>query len=301
MSEGFINVLKPPGMTSHDVVAWVRRLLGVRRVGHAGTLDPPAAGVLVVALGRATRLVGFLPGVKTYRGEITFGVSTTTLDAEGEVVRRVPCRLTQADLERVLPKFRGDIEQIPPMVSAVHYRGRRLYELARTGLNVDRPPRRVHIARLKVLAFTPHPEHPRALIECECSAGTYIRVLAADIGRALGTEAYLSFLLRTASGPFAIGSSLTLEELEGAVRFGDSRNWLCLPEAGLGHLPVLVLERRESQLFRHGNAVKLPAGREPAAGGQHVVVRDGAQTFLGVGHLLQQGNDWMLQPDVVFS
>ncbi|MDK2784266.1 MAG: tRNA pseudouridine55 synthase [Bacillota bacterium] len=299
MSEGFINVLKPPGMTSHDVVAWVRRLLGVRRVGHAGTLDPPAAGVLVVALGRATRLVGYLPGVKTYRGEITFGVSTTTLDGEGEVVRRAPCRLTQADLEQVLPKFRGDIEQIPPMVSAVHYRGRRLYELARTGLDVDRPRRRVHIARLEVLAFTPHPEHPRALIECECSSGTYVRALAADIGRALGTEAYLSFLLRTASGPFAISSSLTLEELEEAVRGGD-RDWLCPPEAGLGHLPTLVLDRKATRLFRHGNAVEVPAGTQPAPG-LRFVVRDDTLTFLGVGRLSRQGEDWMLQPEVVFS
>ncbi|MDI3538013.1 MAG: tRNA pseudouridine55 synthase [Bacillota bacterium] len=301
MSEGFINVLKPPGMTSHDVVAWVRRLLGVRRVGHAGTLDPPAAGVLVVALGRATRLVGFLPGVKTYRGEITFGVGTTTLDGEGEVVRRAPCRVSQADLERVLPKFLGDIEQVPPMVSAVHFRGRRLYELARAGLNVERPPRRVHIARLKILGFNPHPEHPRALIECECSPGTYIRTLAADIGRALGTEAYLSFLLRTASGPFEIGSSLTLEELEEAVRFGDSQKWLSPPEAGVGHLPALVLDRKGSRLFRHGNTVEVAGGMEPAPDPQYVLVRDDALAFLGVGHLSRRGNDWILQPDVVFS
>ncbi|BCV24976.1 tRNA pseudouridine(55) synthase TruB [Gelria sp. Kuro-4] len=299
MLSGFINILKPPGLTSHAVVARVRRLLGERRVGHAGTLDPAASGVLVVAVGRATRLIAHLEGSKTYRGEITFGIGTTTLDAEGEITRAVPCSVAAAQLREVLPRFRGTIDQVPPMVSAVHHQGRRLYELARSGVEVERQPRRVHITRLELISFYPDPLHPRALIECTCSAGTYVRALAADIGRALGTEAHLSFLLRTRSGSFALDSSLTLAELEAAVGRGVERTWLCPPESGLGHLAAVTLPEEESERFRHGNAVFHPSSGGPALG-QALVVYGPGRSFLGVGRLEHREEALWLQPDVVF-
>lgn len=298
MTAGFVNVLKPPGLTSHAVVGWVRRLLKERRVGHAGTLDPAACGVLVLALGQATRLIGYLEGTKTYRGEITFGVETTTQDAEGAVVRESSAPITAADVERVLPRFTGEITQVPPMVSAVHYQGRRLYELARAGVVVDRTPRRVHIKELRLLAFRPHPSHPCALVECRCSAGTYVRALAAEIGRALGTGAYLSFLLRTASGAFELAESWTLEELAAAVGQGREQSWLRAPDAGLGHLPAVTLTVKQCERFSHGNAFFCPAPSSLVPGQAVRVYGEGA-TFLGVGFLMQKEQAWLLRPAVV--
>lgn len=301
MIDGFISILKPPGMTSHGVVSLVRRLLAVKRVGHAGTLDPGASGVLVVALGRATRLVQYLDDTKTYRGEITFGISTDSLDADGVIVSESPCGVSRADLEQVLPQFTGEISQVPPMVSAVHYQGERLYKLAQAGIEVMRQPRRVHIARLKVLTFTPHPRHPRALLECTCSAGTYVRALAADIGAALGCGAYLSFLLRTASGPFHLASSLTLEELEAAVRAGDDQTWLCPPAEGLRHLLRVRLTGSDSERFLHGQPVMVPHTLAEQAAGKRCVLFAPDATFLGVGCLRVQGREWLAQPEVVFA
>jgi tRNA pseudouridine55 synthase len=216
MVNGFINLLKPPGPTSHDMVAFVRRLLGVKRVGHTGTLDPMAVGVLVVAVGRATRLISYLEDTKTYRGEITFGKTTSTLDAGGDIKSVCPASFQRQELDDVLPQFTGPILQTPPMVSAVKWRGQRLYDLARQGLEVERKPRPVVIHQLTVLSFIPDSSYPRALIECTCSAGTYIRSLAADIGDALGVGAYLSFLLRAQSGAFTITNSLTPVRIRGS-------------------------------------------------------------------------------------
>lgn len=209
---GLINVLKPPGMTAHDVVAAMRRRLGTKKVGHAGTLDPVACGVLPVAVGGATRLLPYLESGKEYLAEIQFGVATSTADAEGEVLEAVDCALSAADLEGVLPRFRGKIQQRPPMVSAVHYQGKRLYELARAGVVIeDIPLRDVAIAELELLRWYEGPR-PRALVRVACSAGTYIRSLAVDLGAALGVPASLAYLLRTRAGAFGIETAVTLDE-----------------------------------------------------------------------------------------
>ena len=209
--DGLVVVDKPAGLTSHDVVAQVRRIYSIRRVGHAGTLDPDATGVLLVGVGRVTRLLRFLSEAgKSYRGEVAFGVATDTFDASGTVTERREMRLGRAEVEAAAKHFVGEIDQVPPMVSAVKIGGRRLYELHRQGQVVERPPRRVRVDRLEVEAFEDGP-FPRATICVECGSGTYIRSLAADLGAQLGGPAHLAWLRRLSVGPFTLAEARTLE------------------------------------------------------------------------------------------
>jgi tRNA pseudouridine55 synthase len=214
MHDGLVVVDKPAGFTSHDVVAKLRRIFGQRKVGHAGTLDPDATGVLLVGLGRATRLLRYLSeSGKAYEGRIVFGIATSTLDAAGEVLDQRPMPITRDDVERALPRFRGDIEQLPPMVSAVKVGGRRLHELARAGEEVERAPRPVRVDRFDVVTFEPGP-YPEADVEVECGSGTYIRSLAADLGAALGGCAHLKSLRRTRVGSFTLAEAHPLAHVE---------------------------------------------------------------------------------------
>ena len=218
-NHGVINVLKPPGLTSHDVVGMVRRVVGTKRVGHTGTLDPAAAGVLPICINQATRLVEYLQaGTKEYTAEITFGYETDTLDAEGKVLYTGESSHINLDnLRHALDNFRGEIEQTPPLYSAIKKDGKKLYELAREGAeDVEIPTRRVTISRLMVSRFVPGDEStlPRAMLRIECSGGTYIRSLIRDIGRALGTFATMTFLVRTRSGSFDLNEAHTLEQIQ---------------------------------------------------------------------------------------
>lgn len=214
MTDGLVVVDKPTGWTSHDVVARLRRVFGQRRVGHAGTLDPDATGVLLVGLGRATRLLRFLQAQsKTYEGTVVFGIATDTLDAAGTVLDRSPMPIEREQVEEAARSFVGPIEQLPPMVSAVKVDGRKLYEAARAGEEVERSPRQVTVYRLDVLEFVPGP-YPEARISVECSSGTYIRALAADLGTALGGCAHLTGLRRTSSGAFSLDDARSLESIE---------------------------------------------------------------------------------------
>lgn len=210
--DGLVVVDKPAGMTSHDVVDRLRRRFGQRRVGHAGTLDPDATGVLLVGLGRVTRLLRFLAAAgKSYEGEVVLGVETSTQDAGGEVVARHDMSgVTVEDVRRAAASFVGEITQVPPMVSALKVGGRRLHELARTGLEVPRQPRTVRIDRFDVKEVPGEPGVYR--IRVDCSSGTYVRTLAADLGRALGGGAHLRSLRRTAVGPFGLAEARPWEE-----------------------------------------------------------------------------------------
>lgn len=209
---GILVVDKPAGITSHDVVDRLRRALGVRRIGHAGTLDPPATGVLVVGVGRATRLLRFLEvHDKEYRAEVVFGATTTTQDASGDIVAvRDASALDAAAVEGALAGFVGEIEQVPPMVSALKVGGERLYRKARRGEEVERAPRRVTVHEARIEAFEPG-SRPRATIRVRCSKGTYVRALAADLGAALGAGAHLAALRRTAVGPYREDQAIALE------------------------------------------------------------------------------------------
>lgn len=301
--EGVLLLLKPSGMTAHDLVEWVRKQLKIKRVGHTGTLDPLASGLMVLCLGRATRLAEFLSDLdKVYRFEMVLGVSTSTQDAEGEVTRTAPTeRITEERLRAVLEQFVGEIEQVPPMLSALHYQGKRLYELARKGLEVPRNPRRVRIYRLELLAFWE--EKPkRALLEVHCSRGTYIRTLAADIGDALGCGAYQHFLVRLQVGPFHAEQALTMEEFAHAVKAGEWRQYLRKAGDALPTLPVVTLTPLEAQRLINGMEAIIGTiwGYPTLQDGALVRLYDPDGVFLGIGQMRRQGNLWVCRPRKLF-
>lgn len=286
MVNGIINVLKPVGMTSSAVVYWLRRKLETKKVGHTGTLDPGAAGVLPVCVGQATRLAEYLSGQgKEYRAEIVLGLSTTTQDNYGRVVQDLPAgHLGREDFLQLIPRFAGEIRQIPPMYSAVRQGGKHLYEYARAGMEVERQPRTVFIHELKLLEWMAG-EKPRAIIDISCSKGTYIRTLCHDIGEALGCGAYMSYLLRTRSGPFRIAESFTLEEIDRCLQL-KSDSFLLPLSAGL-ELPRVELPAERVNAFKSGlSTYWQPENGNPVfvglKEGDHVQVYAG-EILLGIG------------------
>ncbi len=301
--EGVLLLLKPSGMTAHDVVEFVRKQLKMKRVGHTGTLDPLASGLMVLCLGRATRLAEFLSGLdKVYRFEMVLGVTTKTQDAEGEIEEIRPTEeVTAEQLREVLERFVGEIEQVPPMLSAVHYQGKRLYELARKGIEVERPPRKVHIYRLTLLEWWDKPVK-RALIEVHCSRGTYIRTLASDIGKALGCGAYQHFLVRTQVGPFKSEQALTLEEFADAVLHNEWEQHILPLDQALPMLPTLVLTRLEAQRMLNGmeSVIGTIWGYPNLNEDELVRLYDQDHRFLGIGIVRRQGNLWVCQPHKIF-
>jgi tRNA pseudouridine55 synthase len=246
------------------VVARLRRASGVRRIGHAGTLDPLAQGVLLVAIGRATRLIEYLAEAdKAYLADVTFGVETATYDAEGEIVfERDVSHLTQEAVEAALPAFRGRITQRPPAYSAISVGGQRLYDLARQGKEVDVPLREVEITRLELREWRP----PVAQVHVECSKGTYIRSIAHDLGEALGTGGHLSRLVRTRVGRFGLENVVPLEELEARLREDRWAEVAVSPETAVEHLPPVDLDTASAGRLMHGIAVPVPPGFQIAAG-----------------------------------
>ncbi len=247
---GFFNIDKPAGMTSHDVVAKIRRGLKLKKVGHAGTLDPMATGVLIVCVGGATRLSEYvMHGTKCYRARVHLGITTDSYDAEGEILQERDASVVQReDVEHALQGFLGDIQQIPPMYSAIKQGGRKLYDLARAGQTVEREARSVHIDSLQIGDWSP----PEFTLDVTCSAGTYIRSLAYDVGEALGVGAHLSGLIRTGSGAFRLDHAIALDTLL------SSRDWqqhLVLPQAALSDWPVIHFNDEQADDIRHGRAV----------------------------------------------
>ncbi|MGI6307881.1 MAG: tRNA pseudouridine(55) synthase TruB [Dethiobacteria bacterium] len=209
---GFLNMLKPPGLTSHDVVKYVRGLFPGIKVGHGGTLDPGAAGVLPLLLGKATKFSSYLMDLpKVYRAELFLGLTTDTEDSSGKVIaqKKEPFSLQAEEIKKVLTSFQGEIEQVPPMYAAIKQKGRKLYEYARKGITVQRSARTVQIYSIKMLDYFP-PE--RVLLEVKCSKGTYIRTLCAQIGTALGCGGHMSFLLRKAVGGFVLSQARILDD-----------------------------------------------------------------------------------------
>lgn len=233
---GFLNMDKPQGLTSHDVVAQTRRRLGIKKVGHAGTLDPMAIGVLILCLGNATRLSEYvMDSTKFYRAGVHLGVVTDTYDREGAIIReRDSSAIQREDVERLLPTFKGAIEQVPPMYSAIKQKGRKLYELARSGQVVEREPRPVTIYSIEIVDWSP----PIVTLDVRCSAGTYIRSLAYDIGEQLGVGASLSSLERRASGSFTVEAAHSPDAL-----FDDAgwQRWIVTPADALSGYPQVTL------------------------------------------------------------
>ena len=298
-ADGFINFFKPSGITSMEALRRIKRITGQRqKVGHGGTLDPLARGVLPVCFGQATRLMDYvIGGVKRYRVELALGITTTTYDAEGEVVKRGDCQgLTEAMVEESLRPWIGLVKQTPPMYSAIKIDGKRLYKLARAGIEVEREARPVEIHDIKILEFAP----PKLILEVECGRGTYMRSLAHDIGEALGCGGHVADLVRLLCGGFPAEESVTLEQLEDA---GDGLNgWrknLFPIDWVLRGLKSVTLTPQAEEHLRHGQAVTL--GRPELEAGYLEEYRaynsDGA--FLALVRYDRPSNSW--QPVKVFQ
>ena len=260
MTDGVVVIDKPAGWTSHDVVARCRRIYGQRRVGHSGTLDPGATGVLLVGLGSATRLLRFLTDLpKSYVAELVLGVGTSTLDDSGEVTTTAdPSAVTAEQLHAAAARLTGDILQVPPMVSAVHVGGRRLHELAREGKEVERAARPVHVHAFTLEPLEPLEPAARAAVwrmAVTCSSGTYVRVLAADVGAAVGVPAHLRSLRRTAIGSFRAEDAWTLERLE-----GDAAAAVLSSAQALADYPAVVVDGDDAASVSHGRPLHRDAG-----------------------------------------
>lgn len=256
--DGFVNLNKPCGLSSHTAMARVRRLLATK-AGHSGTLDPFANGVLPLCLGKCTRLAEYITELpKSYRGEIIFGIATNTYDKDGEITEQLSCDgLSQEIVTAALDQFRGTIMQVPPMVSALKFQGKPLYELARRGEEIAREPRRITVYNLQLIKADFNLDKPRIILDICCSKGTYIRSLADDLGKAAGCCAHLASLTRTMAGPFKLTEALSLEQIESMIEKNDL-SFILPPSYGVSHLPVVTV-KGEKTLFRvnHGNEIPL--------------------------------------------
>jgi tRNA pseudouridine55 synthase len=296
--QGFLNLNKPSGFTSHDYVAKVRRLVRLKRVGHGGTLDPAATGVLPIALGKATRLLQFLQPGKAYQATIRLGVRTTTDDLEGEVIAtKSAATLT---LENVLPslqQFKGKIQQVPPIYSAIQVKGKRLYELARAGETVEVPVRTVEIYHIEVLDWRSG-EFPEIDIAIACGAGTYIRAIARDLGESLNTGGVLASLIRTQSSGFNLADSLTLDELEAQLQEGIFQP--IPPVAALEHLVTVVLLPEDAYRWCLGQRIPWN-GTLPDTSTKAIRVHHEDGMFLGIGQVITSETGQLLLPKMVFE
>jgi tRNA pseudouridine55 synthase len=271
---GILNIDKPLGASSHEVVVAVRKLTGQPKVGHAGTLDPLATGVLLLCLGKATRVSQFLMNShKVYRTTLQLGVSTTTHDREGEITARSTVDVGRDELEAALVRFVGRIDQVPPAYSAIKVRGQRLYDLARRGAAVQVPPRKVDIYRLEVIEWAP----PFVTLEVECGAGTYIRALARDLGEALGCGAHLASLRRTQSGQFTVEQATSLREVERVSAANEMESFFARHlhplDAAFAHLPALHLDAESAYRLALGQAISAQSSQVPPPSALHARAR----------------------------
>jgi len=293
--DGILNINKPAGKTSFDIVARVKRLSGEKRVGHAGTLDPIATGVLPVCLGRATRIVQYLAdATKTYRAEIELGVATDTYDVSGRVTHRSdPLGISREQVAAALASFCGLIQQTPPMYSAVKHQGKPLYELARAGIEVERKSRLAKIFRIELLDWQP----PLVTVELECGKGTYIRSLAHDLGQALGCGANLKNLIRLRCGVFDIKDALSLPQLEEAFQCGYWQRFVYPVDSVLLNWSAMVVSREAETALRNGRPLDLTAVPAASPGDCcRIYTLDGF--FLGVLRFNPETRQW--QPEKIF-
>lgn len=291
---GFLNLNKPEGFTSHDCVAKVRGILKLKRVGHAGTLDPAATGVLPIALGKATRLLQYLPGHKAYHATIRLGIRTATDDLAGEIrhSQAVP-GLELATVKAALPQFQGVLQQIPPDYSAIQVQGKRLYDLARSGIEIDAKPRQVEVFSLDVLDWRSG-DFPELELAIACGSGTYIRAIARDLGAMLGVGGTLAALIRTNSSGFALADSLTLETVASQVQQGKFQP--IAPEVAVAQLEAIVLPNEIARRWCQGQKVLTDAGSE-----QILRVHGMDDRFLGIGNRSQPDDEFVLLPQMVYA
>ncbi len=293
--QGFINLNKQTDFTSHDCVAKLRGLLRLKRIGHGGTLDPSATGVLPIAVGKATRLLQYLQPDKAYKATIRLGVVTATDDLEGEIISQAP--VANVGLEQVtavLKQFTGKLSQVPPKYSAIQVQGKRLYDLARRGETIEVPAREVEVYKLEVLEWRSS-DYPEIDLAITCSAGTYIRAIARDLGTALATGGTLSSLIRTQSAGFSLSNSLSFDEIVAQLQQGIFSP--IAPPAVLQHLPLVKLPSPIAQKWCQGQKV---ISDEILLNSPMQVYRENGD-FLGIGHHEQLDNVQLLIPDLVYE
>ena len=302
---GFINLNKPAGFTSHDCIAKLRKLLNTRKIGHGGTLDPAATGVLPIAVGKATRLLQFLPTPKAYRAVIRLGMATTTDDLEGEIIKQVEkVDLTATQIVDALNTFIGTVDQVPPVYSAIKKDGRKLYDLARQGKQIDLEPRKVVISEIKLLNIV-HQQFFELEVEISCGPGTYIRAIARDLGEQLGVGGTLANLVRTQSCQLSLENSLTFAELENQLKKQTFK--LIEPSLLLSHLNAVTLTEDDAQKWCQGQLVDLSRGInqrfkiDTFIPEYYLVVYGIDRTFLGVSILYERLEVLKLTPKIVLA
>ncbi len=281
---GIIVIDKPKDHTSFDIVAIVRRILHEKKIGHTGTLDPMATGVLPVLVGRAAKAQSLLPDTdKSYIADFRLGITTDTLDITGQVLSEKKCSVTREEILSVLPRFRGDIMQVPPMYSAVQKDGVRLYDLARRGIEVERAARPVHISELELVSFDCDTQCGR--LKTVCSKGTYIRVICDDIGKALGCGCVMTALRRTAACGFSEADALTLEKLKEYAEAGDIGRYIRTTDSIFACYPELTVSEGQRFRFTNGGALALDRlkGADLSSDGQMLRVYGPDRVFLGLG------------------
>ncbi len=282
---GIINVLKPPGMTSFDVVAYLRRILKTKKVGHTGTLDPGVAGVLTICIGNATKSIEYFTETdKYYRAELTLGISTDTQDSSGEIVRECKVDFEKDQIIEAINWFIGKYEQVPPMYSAVKVGGKKLYELARKGITVERKSREVEIYSINILDVKCINNFTKVLFDVKCSKGTYIRTLCSDIGEKLGCGGHMSFLIRTRAGEFDISTSLTLEEIVELSNLNRFQEKIFKTDSVFKDLNKIVLNGEEQKKLTNGVHVKLKNTGYKIS--EKIRVYDSENNFLALGEII---------------
>lgn len=282
---GILNILKPPGMTSFDVVAYLRGILKMKKIGHTGTLDPGATGVLPICTGKATKAIEYLVDKdKVYRAELLLGVSTDTQDAYGKVISTLEVKASHDEIERAVKSFEGSYSQLPPMYSAIKKDGKKLYELARRGIEVERSPRDVNIHFINILNIS----ESRVVFDVGCSKGTYIRTLCSDIGDRLGCGGHMAFLVRTKAGNFDIENALTLEEIKEMSQEGTLEKKLTSIDEVLQNYDRVCLNEMDTKRFLNGGFVSVMNRAFISSQKIRVYGHDGA--FLALGKIVSDRN-----------
>ncbi|NDO45792.1 tRNA pseudouridine(55) synthase TruB [Clostridium sp. MD294] len=295
--DGIFNIYKQKGFTSHDVVAVVRKIIQQKKVGHTGTLDPDAEGVLPICVGKGTKLADYIMnGKKSYRAVVVLGITTTTQDASGEILQKKEVIFEQQKIEQVVQSFLGTYYQTPPMYSAIKVNGKKLYELAREGKEIERKQREITIFDIHITKFMPPDQFE---IDVVCSKGTYIRTLCADIGEKLGCGAYMSSLLRTSSGMFSLDTAITLEQLKELAEKNQLQKALLPLNTVLEKYNSIVVSQKANILLYNGNKI-YEAFFEKIKGnitkGQIVIGYDSNNTLIGIYEIITEKNGLCMKP-----
>ena len=293
--DGILNIFKPKGMTSHDVIREIRKIFNMKRVGHTGTLDPNAAGVLPVCIGKGTRISEYLLSLpKEYIGELTLGYSTDTQDIEGKILKYSYKKVSEDDIYKAVDRFKGEIEQIPPMYSALKHNGQRLYEIARKGEVVERKQRKAIIYDLNIMKIIDN----KVIFYVKCSRGTYVRTLCNDIGELLGTYGYMSYLIRVGVGNFSIEDSFSLDYLKN-IDFDELKSVVLPMDEGLKHMESIIVEKDFFNKLINGAKVPVDNYDISKYNTKDYIRVYCDSKFIGIGRIVQSNNNFNIRMDKV--